>query len=76
MSASFEPVIHANASMAYVVPGILVLPVLIFPYCIASLTFMVFPLHIQVNELIGYNVSRLKEGTSVGLSEINLKPMG
>jgi hypothetical protein len=76
MSASFEPVTHAKASMAYVVPGILVLPLLILPYWIASLTFIIFSLNIQVNELIGYNVSRLKEGTSVGLSEINLKSMG
>lgn len=43
MSANFEPVTHAKASMAYVVPGILELPLLILPYWIASLTFMVFP---------------------------------
>tara|TARA_R110000787_G_scaffold270044_1_gene376968 strand:+ start:39 stop:269 length:231 start_codon:yes stop_codon:yes gene_type:complete len=76
MSASFEPVTHAKASMAYVVPGILVLPLLILPYWIASLTFMVFPLHIQVYKFVGYNVSRLKEGTGIRLSEINLKSMG
>jgi len=67
--ASFDPVKQANESMANVVPGILVLPVDIFPNVLACLTNIS---NLQFDIFAGWQVERLDQ-VAIGLSKVYLE---